>query len=208
MLTGDLVRVLPGEKIPADGILLEGATAIDESVMTGEPMPVDKKPGDELLSGTINRFGAFVMRATDVGEKSAVNRLIELVKSADAGRAKIVRLADRWATWIVVGALVSAAGTWFVTGEVVRAVTILVVFCPCALVLATPTAVMAAIGNATRRGFLVRAGDALERLPTSPRSPLTKRARSRKVARAWLARWLSLPAPTRIFCALRVHWSA
>lgn len=164
VLTGDLVRVLPGEKIPADGILLEGATAIDESVMTGEPMPVDKKPGDELLSGTINRFGAFVMRATDVGEKSAVNRLIDLVKSADAGRAKIVRLADRWATWIVVGALVSAAATWFVTGEVVRAVTILVVFCPCALVLATPTAVMAAIGNATRRGFLVRAGDALERL--------------------------------------------
>ena len=164
VLTGDLVRVLPGEKIPADGVLLEGATAIDESVMTGEPMPVDKKPGDELLSGTINRFGSFVMRATDVGEKSAVNRLIELVKSADAGRAKIVRLADRWATWIVVGALVSAAGTWFVTGEVVRAVTILVVFCPCALVLATPTAVMAAIGNATRRGFLVRAGDALERL--------------------------------------------
>ena len=160
VLTGDLVRVLPGEKIPADGVLLEGATAIDESVMTGEPMPVDKKPGDELLSGTINRFGSFVMRATDV----AVNRLIELVKSADAGRAKIVRLADRWATWIVVGALVSAAGTWFVTGEVVRAVTILVVFCPCALVLATPTAVMAAIGNATRRGFLVRAGDALERL--------------------------------------------
>ena len=151
VLTGDLVRVLPGEKIPADGVLLEGATAIDESVMTGEPMPVDKKPGDELLSGTINRFGSFVMRATDVGEKSAVNRLIELVKSADAGRAKIVRLADRWATW-------------FVTGEVVRAVTILVVFCPCALVLATPTAVMAAIGNATRRGFLVRAGDALERL--------------------------------------------
>ena len=99
VLTGDLVRVLPGEKIPADGVLLEGATAIDESVMTGEPMPVDKKPGDELLSGTINRFGSFVMRATDVGEKSAVNRLIELVKSADAGRAKIVRLADRWATW-------------------------------------------------------------------------------------------------------------
>lgn len=164
VLTGDLVRVLPGEKIPADGILLEGTTAIDESVMTGEPMPVDKKPGDELLSGTINRFGAFVMRATDVGEKSAVNRLIELVKSADAGRAKIVRLADRWATWIVVGALASAAVTWFVTGEVVRAVTILVVFCPCALVLATPTAIMAAIGNATRRGFLVRAGDALERL--------------------------------------------
>ena len=117
-----------------------------------------------VMSGTINRFGSFVMRADKVGSESSVERLIALVESADAGHAKIVRLADRWATWIVVGALVSAAATWFVTGEVVRAVTILVVFCPCALVLATPTAVMAAIGNATRHGFLVRAGDALERL--------------------------------------------
>ena len=160
----DLIRVLPGEKIPTDGVLIDGATAVDESVMTGESMPVDKTVGASVMSGTINRFGAFVMRATKVGKDSSVNRLIALVKSADAGRAKIVRLADRWATWIVVGALVSAAATWYVTGEVVRAVTILVVFCPCALVLATPTAVMAAIGNATRRGFLVRAGDALERL--------------------------------------------
>ena len=161
---GDILRVLPGEKIPADGVVLEGATAVDESVMTGESMPVDKTPGSAVMSGTINRFGSFVMRADKVGSESSVKRLIALVESADAGHAKIVRLADRWATWIVVGALVSAAATWFVTGEVVRAVTILVVFCPCALVLATPTAVMAAIGNATRHGFLVRAGDALERL--------------------------------------------
>ncbi len=171
---GDILRVLPGEKIPADGVVLEGATAVDESVMTGESMPVDKTPGSAVMSGTINRFGSFVMRADKVGSESSVKRLIALVESADAGHAKIVRLADRWATWIVVGALVSAAATWFVTGEVVRAVTILVVFCPCALVLATPTAVMAAIGNATRHGFLVRAGDALERLSAVRRAAFDK----------------------------------
>ena len=137
---------------------------MDESIMTGESMPVDKTAGSNVMSGTINQFGTFVMRATKVGKDSSVNRLIALVERADASKVEIVRLADRWATWVVVAALFSAAATWFVTGEIVRAVTILVVFCPCALVLATPTAVMAAIGNATRHGFLVRAGDALERL--------------------------------------------
>lgn len=160
----DLLQVLPGEKVPTDGIIIDGTTAIDESVMTGESMPVDKTVGDGVMSGTINRFGAFTMRATKVGKESSVNRLIALVQSADANKTKIVRLADRWATWVVVAALTSAAVIWYVTDEVVRAVTILVVFCPCALVLATPTAVMAAIGNATRKGFLIRAGDALERL--------------------------------------------
>ena len=99
-----------------------------------------------------------------MGEDSSIQRMIRLVQSADAGKAKIVGLADRWATWIVVIALTAAALTWLITGEIIRAVTILVVFCPCALVLATPTAIMAAIGNATRHGFLVREGDALERL--------------------------------------------
>ena len=171
---GDLVRVLPGEKIPTDGVVLEGASAVDESIMTGESMPVDKTPGSSVMSGTINQFGTFVMRATKVGKDSSVNRLIALVEGADAGKAKIVRLADRWATWVVVAALLSAAATWFVTGEIVRAVTILVVFCPCALVLATPTAVMAAIGNATRHGFLVRVGDALERLASVHKAALDK----------------------------------
>lgn len=161
---GDRIRVLPGEKIPTDGVVLEGASVVDESIMTGESMPVDKTAGSNVMSGTINQFGTFVMCATKVGKDSSVNRLIALVERADASKAEIVRLADRWATWVVVAALFSAAATWFVTGEIVRAVTILVVFCPCALVLATPTAVMAAIGNATRHGFLVRAGDALERL--------------------------------------------
>lgn len=104
------------------------------------------------------------MEATKVGEDSSIQRMIRLVQSADAGKAKIVGIADRWATWIVVIALSAAAITWVVTGQIIRAVTILVVFCPCALVLATPTAIMAAIGNATQHGFLVREGDALERL--------------------------------------------
>lgn len=161
---GDRCRVLPGETVPVDGVVLEGRTSVDESVMTGEPIPVDKAAGDEVKSGTVNQFGAFTMEATKVGEDSSLARMIALVESADAGKAKIVRIADRWATWIVVIALASAAITWAVTGEAIRAVTILVVFCPCALVLATPTAIMAAIGNLTKSGVLVREGDALERL--------------------------------------------
>ncbi|HJB80305.1 heavy metal translocating P-type ATPase [uncultured Flavonifractor sp.] len=161
---GELLRVLPGETIPVDGVVKEGRSSVDQAVMTGESLPVDKAPGDPVSSGTVNQYGAFTMEATRVGEDSAIQRMVRLVQSADAGKAKIVGLADRWATWIVVIALSAAAITGFVTGELIRAVTILVVFCPCALVLATPTAIMAAIGNATRHGFLVREGDALERL--------------------------------------------
>lgn len=160
----DVLRVLPGETIPVDGVILSGQTSINQAVMTGESLPVDKSAGDEVSSGTVNQFGAFEMKATKVGEDSSIQRMIRLVQSADAGKAKIVGIADRWATWIVVIALTAAALTWLVTGEIIRAVTILVVFCPCALVLATPTAIMAAIGNATKHGFLVREGDALERL--------------------------------------------
>lgn len=160
----DILRVLPGETIPVDGVIISGQTSINQAVMTGESLPVDKTVGDEVSSGTVNQFGAFDMRATKVGSDSSIQRLIQLVQSADVGKAKIVGLADRWATWIVVIALVSAALTWAISGEILRAVTILVVFCPCALVLATPTAIMAAIGNATRHGFLVKEGDALERL--------------------------------------------
>ena len=164
VMVGELLRVLPGETIPVDGVLVSGQTSVNQAVMTGESLPVDKTVGDEVSSGTVNQFGAFEMRATKVGEDSSIQRMIRLVQSADAGKAKIVGLADRWATWIVVIALTAAVLTWLVTGQVIRAVTILVVFCPCALVLATPTAIMAAIGNATKHGFLVREGDALERL--------------------------------------------
>lgn len=161
---GDVVRVLPGEVIPVDGTIVTGDTAIDQSVMTGESMPVDKTVGDEVFSGTVNQFGAFDMTATKEGEDSSIQRMIKLVKSTDPGNAKIVSIADRWATWIVVIALLAAAGTYAVTGEIIRAVTILVVFCPCALVLATPAAIMAAISNASQRGFLVRRGSIMERL--------------------------------------------
>ena len=161
---GDILRVLPGEGIPVDGVILSGQTSINQAVMTGESLPVDKTAGDEVSSGTVNQFGAFDMKATKVGEDSSIQRMIRLVQSADADKAKIVGIADRWATWIVVIALTAAALTWAISGQIIRAVTILVVFCPCALVLATPTAIMAAIGNATRHGFLVREGDALERL--------------------------------------------
>ncbi|CDD36320.1 putative uncharacterized protein [Roseburia sp. CAG:309] len=141
---GDILRVLPGETIPVDGVILSGQTSINQAVMTGESMPVDKTTGDEVSSGTVNQFGSFDMKATKVGEDSSIQRMIRLVQSADASKAKIVNLADSWATWIVVIALVSALFTWLITGKVIRAVTILVVFCPCALVLATPTAIVAA----------------------------------------------------------------
>ncbi len=161
---GDILRVFAGETVAVDGQILKGQTSINQSVMTGESLPVDKNEGDEVFSGTVNQFGTFDMVAQKVGEDSSLQRMIRLVESADAGKAKIVGLADRWATWIVVVALLSAAITWFVTDEIIRSVTILVVFCPCALVLATPTAIMAGIGNATKFGILIREGDALERL--------------------------------------------
>jgi heavy metal translocating P-type ATPase len=160
----DILRVLAGETIAVDGIIVNGQTSVNQAVMTGESLPVDKSAGDEVFSGTVNQFGTFDMKATKVGEDSSLQRMIRLVQSADADKAKIVGIADRWATWIVVIALASAAATWLITGEIIRAVTILVVFCPCALVLATPTAIMAGIGNATKFGILIREGDALERL--------------------------------------------
>lgn len=161
---GDILRVWPGEAIAVDGLITSGRTAIDQSLMTGESLPVDKEAGDEVFSGTVNQLGAFDMRATKVGEDSSLRRMIRLVESADASKTPIVRIMDRWATWIVAAALLTALGTWLYTGEIIRAVTILVVFCPCALVLSTPTAVMAAIGNATRFGVLISSGDTLERL--------------------------------------------
>ena len=170
----DTIRVLAGETIPVDGIIIKGQTSVDQSIMTGESLPVDKREGDEVKSGTVNQFGAFDMEAQKVGEDSSLQRMIHLVESADAGKARIVGIADRWATWIVIIAIAAAAITWFVTGEIIRSVTILVVFCPCAMVLATPTAIMAGIGNATKYGILISQGDALERLANVTRIAFDK----------------------------------
>ena len=161
---GDRLRVLPGETVPVDGVILSGQTSINQAVMTGESLPVDKGPGDEVSSGTVNQFGSFDMEAVKVGEDSSIQRMIRLVQSADAGKAKIVG-AGRPVGHLDRGHRPGLCPTYLDHHrEIIRAVTILVVFCPCALVLATPTAIMAAIGNATRHGFLVREGDALERL--------------------------------------------
>jgi len=161
---GDILRVNPGETIPVDGVIIKGKTSIDNSIMSGESIPLDLSEGDSVYSGAVNQFGSFEMKATKVGEDSSIQRMIKLVESADASKAKIVGVADKWATYIVIAAFSSAILTWLVTGEIIRAVTILVVFCPCALVLATPTAIVAAIGNVSKHGILVKEGDALERL--------------------------------------------
>ena len=161
---GDIIRVIAGEIIPADGIIIKGEASIDESIMNGESLPVDKTVGDDVLSGTINQYSTFDMRASKTSSDSSLKRMIRLVKEADADKAPIVSLTDRWATWIVVIALVSSVITYLFTHEILRSVTILVVFCPCALVLATPTAIMAGIGNATKYGMLIKGGDIIERL--------------------------------------------
>ena len=171
---GDILKILPGETVPVDGVILSGQTSIDQSAMTGESLPVDKKGGDEVSSGTVNQFGSFTMKALRRGEDSSIQRMIQLVESADAGKARIVHLADRWAFWIVLIALSTAVITGIVTRDIIRSVTVLVVFCPCALVLATPVAIVAAIGNVSKHGFLVKEGDALERLATVRKVALDK----------------------------------
>lgn len=161
---GDIVRVIAGETIPVDGVIIKGQGSIDESIMNGESLPVDKYVGDNVLSGTINQYSTFDIKATKTSQDSSLKRMIKLVKEADSKKAPIVSLTDRWATWIVVIALVSSIGTYLVTHQILRSVTILVVFCPCALVLATPTAIMAGIGNASKYGILIKGGDVVERL--------------------------------------------
>ena len=160
----DIIRILPGESIPVDGIIIAGITSIDQSVMTGESLPVDKSLGDEVFSGTMNLYGSIDIKAQKVGKDSSLEQLIRLVQEADEKKAPIQRIADRWASWLVPAALLIAILAYMFTGNIVKAVTILVVFCPCALVLATPTAIMAAIGQATKKGVIIKSGDALEKM--------------------------------------------
>lgn len=161
---GDVLRILPGETIPVDGVILAGDTSIDQSVMTGESLPVDKTAGDSVYSGTINRFGSVDMEAVKVGADSSLQKLIRMVEDAEKNQAPTQRIADKWASWLVPVALMIAVIAYIVTTDIVRAVTVLVVFCPCALVLATPTAIMAAIGQATKHGVIIKSGEALENM--------------------------------------------
>ena len=161
---GDILKVLPGESIPTDGIIINGETSIDQSTITGESMPIDKTANDEVYSGTINLYGSFMMRTTKISQDSSLQKLIKLVESSKPENSKIVRTADAWATLIVVIAFTAAVLTYLFTFEITRSVTILVVFCPCALVLATPTSIMASIGNLTRSGILVKDGESLEEM--------------------------------------------
>lgn len=161
---GDILRVFPGEAIPVDGMILTGETSIDQSIMTGESLPVDKSKDDEVFCGTINRFGAIDIMATKVGEDSSLQKLIHMVQDAENKKAPTQRIADKWASWLVPVAMTIAVIAGFATRNVVTAVTVLVVFCPCALVLATPTAIMAAIGQATKHGVIIKSGEALEKM--------------------------------------------
>lgn len=161
---GDILRVFPGEAIPVDGIIVSGETSVDQSIMTGESLPVDKTVGEELYCGTINRFGSVDLKATHVGEDSSLKKLIRMVADAENKQAPMQRIADKWASYLVPIALLIAIGAYVVTGEFIRCVTVMVVFCPCALVLATPTAIMAAIGQATKHGVIIKSGEALEKM--------------------------------------------
>lgn len=161
---GDVLRILPGETIPVDGTIRRGETSVDQSIMTGESLPVDKGVGEEVYCGTINRFGSIDISATKVGEDSSLKKLICMVQEAENKQAPMQRLADRAASWLVPVALAIAIGAYIFSGNIVTAVTVLVVFCPCALVLATPTAVMAAIGQATKHGVIIKSGEALEKM--------------------------------------------
>lgn len=158
----DKLRVLPGEKIPVDGEIISGDTSVDQSIMTGESLPIDKTTGDDVFAGTMNLHGSIDIRATKIGKDSSLEKLIRLVKEADEKQAPTQRIADKWATWLVPIALLIAIVTFLITFNIERAVTILVVFCPCALILATPTAIMAAIGQSTKQGVLIKSGEALE----------------------------------------------
>ena len=161
---GDVLRILPGETIPVDGTILSGETSVDQSIMTGESLPVDKGVGEEVFCGTINRFGSIDITATKVGEDSSLQKLIRMVQEAENKQAPMQRIADRAASWLVPVALLIAVLAYVFTRNIVTAVTVLVVFCPCALVLATPTAIMAAIGQATKHGVIIKSGEALEKM--------------------------------------------
>ena len=161
---GDQLRVLPGELIPTDGVVLNGNTSVDQSVMTGESLPVDKGVDDLVFCGTMNCFGSVDIKTTQLSKDSSLQKMIDMVAEAENKKAPMQRIVDKWATWLVPIALFIAVIAYVITKDVVRAVTVLVVFCPCALALATPTSIIAAIGQATKHGVIIKSGEALENM--------------------------------------------
>jgi P-type Cu+ transporter len=171
---GDLLRVKPGEQIPVDGVLTEGRSAVDESMLTGEPMPVDKAPGAKLVAGSLNTTGSFTMRAEKVGRDTMLAKIVQMVAQAQRSGAPIQRLADRVSGWfvpLVIAVALLAFGAWAWFGPeppyaygLVAAVSVLIIACPCALGLATPMSIMVGVGRAARAGILIKNAEALERM--------------------------------------------
>src|SRR5581483_7446187 len=169
---GDRLRVRPGEKVPVDGVLLEGGSSIDESMITGESMPIEKEPGSKVIGATVNANGSFIMRADRVGSETLLAQIVQMVSQAQRSRAPIQRLADRVAAWFVPAVIVAAALTFIVWGilgpqprlahALVNAVAVLIIACPCALGLATPMAIMVGTGSGAKAGVLIRNAEALE----------------------------------------------
>jgi len=172
VVLGSTIQVLPGEEIPLDGLVKDGSSSVDESALTGESLPLTKKAGDHLYSGTMNLNGGLLYTSTSLSKDSSFQRIVALAKEQDSKKAKVITKADKWAAWMVLVSFLIALTTclvyYFVTKDFwlgfKRGVTVLVVFCPCAFVLATPTAVMAGVGNLTKHRILVRSGEALERI--------------------------------------------
>lgn len=158
----DLLRVLPGETLPVDGVIVVGNSSLNQAILTGESLPVDKGVGDPVFCGTLNGFGTLEIQVTKTGQDSSLQKLIQLVQTAENHKAPMQHTADKWAAWLVPTALFIAILTYGFTGDLTRAVTVLIVFCPCALALATPTAIMSAISQATKHGVLIKSGQALE----------------------------------------------
>jgi Cd2+/Zn2+-exporting ATPase len=159
---GDHILIKPGDRIPVDARILSGVSAVDESAMTGESLPVEKQAGDDILAGTLNHNGVLTAEATRVGRDTTLGKVIKLVSEAEQHRPEAIRLIDRYATWFTPAMLTCAAIAWVATGDIDRAVAVLIVGCPCALILAAPTATVAALGRAARAGILIKGGQYLE----------------------------------------------
>ena len=162
LVPGDLIAVRAGERIPADGVVQSGISSVDESTITGEALPREKEIGEEVYSGTLNGNGLLRIQVTRSGDETTLSRVVALVEEAREQRAPVERLADRYARYFLPALLLAAAGTFYFTGDWLRTVAVLIVACPCALILATPTAMVSAIGGLARRGILVRGGTVLQ----------------------------------------------